>query len=139
MTKKFQGTPGPWEARKPTRRELRNPAYSAEIAWIIEGDVNNLTDWSGWQVAWLTDGGKSSPPDEVDHEVSAFVDANARLIVAAPMLLEALISAEWASSAIDDRGIARVACPDCGGIISDGHEPDCDLRAAIDAAIGEGE
>lgn len=68
--------------------------------------------------------------------------ANAALIAAAPALLEALLTAEWAGTDEDETGDLVDSCPNCGALhgdheIFDGlHTPTCELRDALDAALG---
>lgn len=61
--------------------------------------------------------------------------ANARLMAAAPLMLEALRAVEWVGDA---------ECPWCGawyvpGSLGPHHKPNCQRQAALAAAEGEGE
>ena len=69
---------------------------------------------------------------EIWHGSDLSTEADARLIAAAPQLLAALKAVEW----IDDT--VCVWCEICEGNPEIGHEPDCQLAAAIRAAEGEG-
>lgn len=62
---------------------------------------------------------------------------------AAPQLLESLLAVEWAGFTEDDRGDFVDACPNCLSPIGDPeiegsglHTPTCELRDALDAALG---
>jgi hypothetical protein len=61
--------------------------------------------------------------------------ANARLMAAAPLMLEALRAVEW----IRDSYAKVDVCPWCMGTRLRGHRPDCHRQAALAAAEGEGE
>lgn len=63
---------------------------------------------------------------------SAEEEANARLIAAAPELLEVLLLAEW----VPDDDPALRWCPCCCQSKPFGHHPECRLAAAIAKAGG---
>ena len=97
-------TPGPWRRAESYRPEIQNVGTSAQAPYILCADGRN--------VAAAMIGG---------FEDMAEVDANARLIAAAPELLEALV-----------RLLAQAACE--GSIWTD---PMNEARAAIKKATGE--
>lgn len=64
--------------------------------------------------------------------------ANARLIAAAPDLLEALRAVEWSGESHDEDGDPVDACPWCGSVVGDAHDAKCKVAAAIAKAEGRG-
>lgn len=104
-------TPGPWYTDAIGRIWRRNPSDLYEYGGGVAGDKPVATVWKGW----VNEG-----------EVGFPLEANARLIAAAPELLEALrlLLAEcehqaWIGNMPDDRvefGIARAAIAKAEGV-----------------------
>lgn len=105
---KAQYTPGPWVL------DLYNHEYSSAIA-----DAVHVAEWSDEQ-------------EDYSESESRTIEANARLIAAAPTIYEALKAVEWL-----DGGHIRI-CPSCHRgkdanlAAMPGHNPGCQLRAALD-------
>lgn len=99
-----QHTPGPWEA-----------------------------DHDGYVFAGIAAVGRAFPQGfGLSHDEATQRDANARLIAAAPALLDALCTATLLAT--DDH-----ECAFCDLLDDNEHQPDCHVRAmdaAIDAATG---
>lgn len=81
-----------------------------------------------------------------DWRPMAQQEADARLMAAAPDLLEVLRSVEWSGLEDHPDGGYYGACPSCGGGDADnpatpegyaGHAQDCELAAAIARATGD--
>lgn len=82
--------------------------------------------------------------DVHDADFFARAQANARLIAAAPQLLDSLLAVEWAGSMDDEEsGDAFDCCPNCMAPVADFDAPGilvhyahCELRDSLDAALG---
>ena len=101
-------TPGPWYMDYDTHDE-EGPIYPAEL----NGNI------------------KTSDGEIVCH--GAYHEPNARLIVAAPDLLEALEAAQWCQYNDPDNGMIEF-CPNCRNDIKHGHHPTCIIGKAIKKA-----
>lgn len=78
--------------------------------------------------------GSDNRSDHTDEEL----DANARLIAAAPALLSALQAVEWSGSEDLEEGGYAPACPCCGTLQEDGaHSDSCELAAALRLTIAK--
>jgi hypothetical protein len=100
-------TPGPWKVKSRDATSHRVIGGGGTIATIIT---------------------TSKHPPEVKL-------ANARLIAAAPQLLEALQALEW----LDIQRYTAVFCPRCFQTKKEGHVSDCQTKQALAAAKGGGE
>ena len=110
-------TPGPWYVRRFSPEEVREANY-IDIVNIPDGKLSDYPD--GWLIAEI----------DAEHPVDI---ANARLIAAAPSLLEALEAVEWVAISGYDN-----ICPSCAHFWkATGHHDDCKLQAAIQLAKGE--
>ena len=113
-------TSGPWEAVMPEDpRGQPAPFYSGLVALVSMDPPIGINAKS---VAVVAGGGYASEEQW---------RANARLIAAAPDLLEALREVEWVGTKLDD-----LYCVSCGGRKADGHDRDCMTRLAIAKAEG---
>lgn len=106
--------------------------------------------WHAFQTAdstrHLVVQGDGSRPNEpiiatvIGHTASlhAAEASNARLIAAAPELLEVLLAVEWSGTEETEIGDSVGACPWCGNAQADDHTAACKLAAAIAKAEGGG-
>lgn len=62
--------------------------------------------------------------------------ANITLQAAAPQLLDSLLAVEFGGTAFDDNADEFDCCPNCQGAPTLGHFVGCELRDALDAALG---
>ena len=97
-------TPGPW------RTEYRTPKLYPDRDIVVLADGREIADVIGCD-GMTTD--------------------NARLIAAAPKLLEACKNIEWIHIAFSDDDLI---CPCCWRTKDEGHKLDCQLQAALAAA-----
>ncbi len=114
-------TPGPWIAVPVSRRYRLNaePIFPNSIWAIFEEDTSE-----GRNPVVMVDHGDDHCP-----EFRAQVESVARLIAAAPLMLEALEAVEW--------GQHFGYCPGCLEEKKLGHEKGCKVAAALKAARGE--
>ena len=115
---KTEHTPGPWEYVPATVHH--GPYVTSEFGSTI-CDCYVMSDPSS---ASVLNGGQSRP---IAH-MAEMADPNARLVAAAPELLEAL-------NAMLDRYTDLVNCGDCGNWDPETEEPVIAARAAIAKAV----
>ncbi|HLS33502.1 MAG TPA: hypothetical protein VK039_07925 [Brevibacterium sp.] len=126
-------TPGPWA--------VEWPEEDGSLA-MIEGPI--VRGAEGQLVAEVLSIGLDESPGHYD----VHADADARLIAAAPEMLEALTDLEWSGTTDLPGGGTGACCPECEGIAPDvrlpiwahdcyGHVADCRILAVIARATGE--
>lgn len=112
-------SPGPWSIRFHTKLD---PSWVDRPRNIMGADdkiVATFTDTAGQ--SWRSGGEKA---------------ANARLIAAAPKLLETLQSVEWSALVDDEHGGMEDGCPWCDQAQRHGHDQECGLADALAQATG---
>lgn len=68
---------------------------------------------------------------------SGDIEADTRLFVAARLLLDSLLAVEWSGNEEGTDGLDDYdCCPNCGAALGSHHTPTCELRDALDAALG---
>jgi hypothetical protein len=114
-------TPGPWEVKNSTDVFTK---LGAKNRHDIEAACND-----GWQIADCSVGVTFDRDDQERTLKPSEQKANARLIAAAPALLEALEAVEWEGT---PRGTSYGCfCMCCGNPEEDGHERSCKLGNAL--------
>lgn len=128
-------TPGPWVAVV---------ADCSKLPSIAEGIVVQAIGQPGYQPGDIRCVALVAPVDERRPDTRKAEDwADAHLLAAAPQLLESLLAVEWAGNEEDEFGDIPDACPNCGAFAGDAeiegsglHTPTCELRDALDSALG---
>ncbi len=108
-------TPGPWEQ---SHRKTPADMWNTQV-YTPDGEIICTLHWY-------------PKPKDADGRIGTYRDANARLIAAAPELLEALRSIQWGGN-VD----GFPACPSCGRDNEEGHSPVCRISLALAKAKGE--
>lgn len=90
----------------------------------------------GFIMGRRADGSHVTVADVIGIPGRADVDADIRLIAAAPQLLDSLLAVEWAGSKQDAHGDEVECCPNCGAPHGGFHYQHCELRDSLDAALG---
>lgn len=137
--------PDPLSAPESEKSPADRPGHSPG-PWVWGWETGNVI-----QVYRVTGGIQNEEIAEVwlDSEhaapdrTEAGMEADARLISVAPQLLESLLAVEWAGSDSDEDDDLIDVCPNCGATFGDPekgltglHTPGCELRDALDAALG---
>jgi hypothetical protein len=117
-------TPGPWEVKNSTDVFTK---LGAKNRHDIEAACND-----GWQIADCSVGVTFDRDDQERTLKPSEQKANARLIAAAPALLEALEAVEFVY--ISPLG---TFCPECRERKKDGHKDDCLIGNALKMVRGE--
>jgi len=110
--------------------ELRLGESIRSIEVKFEGSWTNLVNVGATR--W------SYPDNGKTQRYNAMADKMVPLFLAAPALLAALRTVEWAAEGYAAEGL-HPACPACRAWQSHGHAPDCQLAKALRDAEGETE
>ncbi len=107
----------PWEVKS-----AAHPSDKEPDTWLRVQSEPKSTSEKAYNIAYMARGEGQSGNE---------IEANARLIAAAPLMLKELQRVEWLGN--ED----FTMCPNCWRYQWNGHATDCTLDATIKAATGE--